>query len=94
MYAIVISVGRRKLDKLRDRVITRTKSVQGGWKPNMWGSYPRHEMGKVSQMPKIDWIPEAKPRRPELAERTKKRDPFRSGLDAEYIDDIGQKSLS
>ena len=68
--------------------------MQGGWKPNMWGSYPRHEMGKVDQMPKIDWVEELTPRRPELAERKKKKDPFHSRLDAEMIDAIGQRTLS
>lgn len=79
-------VGRHKYDKLRDRVISRTKSVQGGWKPNMWGVYPKHELGKVEQLPPVDWLGETRERRPEVDERTKKKDPFKVDFKVEESD--------
>lgn len=90
----VYSVGRSKYDKLRGRVITGTESVQGGWKPNMWGTYPQHETGKARQMPAIDWMLEARERRPELADRKKTHDEFKPKIDVEKHDKSGQSMMT
>jgi hypothetical protein len=93
VYFSIYSVGRVKYDKLRDRVIRSTKSVQGGWKPNMWGSYPLHELGSVRQLPEIDWFNEPKPRRAELQDRKRKKDEFASRLDVEKMDHDAQRNF-
>ena len=67
-------------------MISTTKSVQGGWKPNMWNNYPQHMMGKVRQLPDVKWIVPPKPARPELSEKKKERDPFKQKLNAEDMD--------
>lgn len=30
------------------------KSIQGGWKPNMWNNYPKHELEKVKFIPTFE----------------------------------------
>jgi hypothetical protein len=89
----VSTVGREKYDKLRDRVISVKKSVQGGWKPNMWGNYPQHKLGKVEQIPPIDWMIPPRERRPEVMEREKKRDPFKFDHKVEQRDYEDQRTL-
>ena len=60
----------------------------------MWGNYPQHELGKVEQLPQIDWLLEPKERRPELAERSKKKDLFKQKIDVEKGDHDGQRMMS
>ena len=75
-------------------MIANVDSVQGGWKPNMWGNYPKHMLGKVNQYPAIEWLSTPSARRPELYDRTKKQDPFKSNVDVEELDYENQRLFS
>jgi hypothetical protein len=52
----------------------------------MWGTYPQHELGKVEQIPTVDWLVKTRERRPELADRLKKKDPFKVDHKVEEMD--------
>lgn len=59
----------------------------------MWGTYPKHKMGKVEQLPPIDWMIPAREARPELSERTNKKDPFKVRFRADEFDTKEQRNM-
>jgi hypothetical protein len=59
----------------------------------MWGVYPKHKMGKVDQLPPLDWMIPPREARPELSERVNKKDQFKVGFKADDIDTEDQRHM-
>ena len=59
----------------------------------MWGIYPKHIMGKVDQLPPLDWLIPPREVRPEIAERTVKKDPFKVRFPADDKDSEDQRHM-
>lgn len=47
-------VGRKHLPHAGKKVHGAVKSVQGGWKPNMWNLFPKHELEKIKIIPEFN----------------------------------------
>ena len=41
------SFGQKAIAHSGKKVISPVKSIQGGWKPNLFNNYPKHEISKV-----------------------------------------------
>jgi len=48
------SSGRKHIEHSGKKVYGSIKSIQGGWKPNMWSDYPRFELEYKKEIPTFD----------------------------------------
>eukprot|EP01015_Nassula_variabilis_P018496 TRINITY_DN3019_c0_g1_i5.p1 TRINITY_DN3019_c0_g1~~TRINITY_DN3019_c0_g1_i5.p1 ORF type:complete len:174 (+),score=4.37 TRINITY_DN3019_c0_g1_i5:113-634(+) len=51
MLRVRNSFGRSALSHSGDKVYGSNKSIQGGWKSNMWNTYPLHELERIRIIP-------------------------------------------
>mmetsp|Transcript_11328 Transcript_11328/g.12448 ORF Transcript_11328/g.12448 Transcript_11328/m.12448 type:complete len:169 (+) Transcript_11328:58-564(+) len=66
------SGGHRPLAHRGSKVVSNKASIQGKWKPNIWGQYPQFQVEKVRTLPRFEWPEEITTPREPAKPRVKK----------------------